>query len=169
MEAAKIIRKIAAYLLFVAAATWFFYEAVILMTSMYINPGEDKNAYLLLNVFKPIMYTFVCLSVMFASQFALKGKDNRYITSLMLIVLFGVGLAVCLFILVKGIFSIPNNQYCQDPSFFYSVIFPVMALCAGEIIYGVFLFFLDKKEKIKQAQEKREKELSSDGVNLTKE
>lgn len=169
MEAAKIIRKIAAYLLFVAAATWFFYEMILLMTAMYINPGEDLNAYLLSAVFKPIMYIIVCLSVMFASQFALKGKDNRYINSLMLMVLFGVGLVVSLFVLAKGITSIPSNKYCQDPSFFYYVIFPLIALCVGEISYGVYLFFVDKKEKAKLAEEKREKELSSDGVNLTKE
>ena len=169
MEAAKIIRKIAAYLLFVAAATWFFYEMILLMTAMYINPGEDINAYLLSAVFKPIMYVVICLAVMFVTQFTLKDKDDRYITSLMLIVLFAVGLLVSLFVLVKGITSIPNNKYCQDPSFFYYVIFPLIALCVGEISYGLFLFFMDKKEKEKIAKEQREKELSPDGIKLTKE
>ena len=128
MEAAKIIRKIAAYLLFAAAATWFFYEMILLMTAMYINPGEDINAYLLSAVFKPIMYVVICLAVMFVTQFTLKDKDERYITSLMLI-----------------------------------------ALCVGEISYGLFLFFMDKKEKEKIAKEQREKELSPDGIKLTKE
>lgn len=169
MEAAKIIRKIAAYLLFVAAATWFFYEMILLMTAMYINPGEDINAYLLSAVFKPIMYVVICLAVMFVTQFTLKDKDDRYITSLMLIVFFAVGLVVSLFVLVKGITSIPNNKYCQDPSFFYYVIFPLIALCVGEISYGLFLFFMDKKEKEKNAKEQREKELSPDGIKLTKE
>ena len=87
----------------------------------------------------------------------------------MLIVLFAVGLVVSLFVLVKGITSIPNNKYCQDPSFFYYVIFPLIALCVGEISYGLFLFFMDKKEKEKIAKEQREKELSPDGIKLTKE
>lgn len=169
MEAAKIIRKIAAYLLFVAAATWFFYEMVLLMTAIYIDPGKDIKAYLLTAVFKPIMYVIVCLAVIFVTQFTLKRKENRYITSLMLIVLFGVGLAVSLFILAKGITSIPKNKYCQDPSFFYYIIIPLIAFCVGEASYGVFLFFVDKKEKEKREEEEKEKKLSSDGINLTKE
>ena len=115
------------------------------------------------------MYVVICLAVMFVTQFTLKDKDDRYITSLMLIVLFAVGLVVSLFVLVKGITSIPNNKYCQDPSFFYYVIFPLIALCVGEISYGLFLFFMDKKEKEKIAKEQREKELSPDGIKLTKE
>lgn len=34
---------------------------------------------------------------------------------------------------------------------------------------GFFLFFMDKKEKEKNAKEQREKELSPDGIKLTKE
>ncbi len=169
MEAAKIIRKIASYILFVGAATFFFYEMVILMTSMYIDHGSDVNAYFLSQVFKPLMYAILCLSIMFISQFALMGKDNKYITSLMLIVLFGVGLAVCIFILTKGIISIPNNKICQDPSFLYYVLFPLMIICIGEIAYGIFMYFSDKKDKKKIEEAEKEKTLQQDGVNLTKE
>ena len=169
MEAAKIIRKIASYILFVGAATWFFYEMVILMTSMYIDHGSDVNTYYLSQVFKPLMYAILCLSIMFISQFALMGKDNKYITSLMLIVLFGVGLAICIFILVKGIISISNNKICQDPSFLYYVLFPLMIICVGEITYGIFMYFSDKKDKKMIKEEEKEKTLQQDGVNLTKE
>ncbi len=169
MEAAKIIKKIAAYLLFVGAATFFFYQMVILMTSMYIDPGEDIHAYYLANIFKPMMYVILCLALMFVSEFVLIGKDNKYVTSLMLIVLFGVGLVVSIFILAKGITSIPNNKYCQDPSFLYYVIFPLMAICAGEVSYGVVMYFSDKKEKEETKKLEKEKELKQDGINLTKE
>ena len=169
MEAAKIIRKIAAYILFVGAATFFFYQMVILMTSMYIDHGSDINAYYLNQVFKPFMYSIICLSIMFISEFALIGKDNKYITSLMLIVLFGVGLVVSIFILVKGIISIPNNKICQDPSFFYYVLLPLMIICIGEITYGIFMYFTDKNEKKKIQNQEKEKTLEQDGVNLTKE
>ena len=169
MEAAKIIRKIAAYILFVGAATWFFYEMVILMTSMYIDPGSDQNAYYLSNVFKPFMYAIICLAVMLVSEFALIGKDNKYITSLMLIILFGVGETVSIFILVRGITSIPSNKVCQDPSFFYYVILPLMAICLAQIAYGISMYFGDKKERQKLQQEEKEKALKQDGVNLTKE
>ncbi len=169
MEAAKIIKKIAAYLLFVAAATFFFYQMVILMTSMYIDPGDDVNAYYLANIFKPIMYVIVCLALMFISQFVLIGKDNKYITSLLLIILFGVGLVVSIFILAKGVTAIPTNKYCQDPSFLYYVIFPLMAICLGEVAYGVVMYFSDKKEKEELKKVEKEKELKQDGVNLTKE
>ncbi len=169
MEAAKIIRKIAAYILFVGAATFFFYQMVILMTSMYIDHGADVNAYYLNQVFKPFMYALLCLAIMLISEFALIGKENKYITSLMLIILFGVGLAVSIFILVKGIISIPNNKICQDPSFFYYIILPLMIICVGEIVYGIFMYFSDKKEKAKLKEEDKEKTLKQDGVNLTKE
>lgn len=169
MEAAKIIKKIAAYILFVAASTWFFYEMVILMTAMYIDPGSDLNAYYLGNVFKPLMYAIVCLCVMLVSEFALIGKDNKYITSLMLIILFGVGEAVCIFILVKGITSIPNNKICQDPSFLYYVIFPLMGICLAEICYGISIYLQDKKEKKNILEQEKEKTLKQDGINLTKE
>ena len=59
METAKLIRQIAAYVLFVIAATWFFYEMVVLSTAMYIDSGADLNAYLLGNVYKPLMYAQV--------------------------------------------------------------------------------------------------------------
>ncbi len=169
MEAAKIIRKIAAYLLFVAAATWFFYEMVILMTSMYINHGEDINAYFLGNVFRPLMYVVICLTVMLVSQFALIDKENKYINSLMLMVLFGVGFAVSVFILIKGVTSIPSNKYCQDPSFFYCILIPLMAICLGEVSYGIFMYFSDKKDRKLKKETEKEKEFKQDGVNLTKE
>lgn len=169
MEAAKIIRKIAAYILFVGAATWFFYEMVILSTAMYIDPGNDQTLYYVNQIYKPLMYTLLCLSIMLISEFALIGKDNKYITSLMLIVLFGVGLAVSIYILVKGIVSIPNNKVSTDPSFLYYSILPLMVICLAEICYGIFMYISDKKDKQKLKEIEKEKTLKQDGVNLTKE
>ncbi len=169
MEAAKIIRKIAAYILFVGAATWFFYEMVILSTAMYIDPGSDQTLYYVNQIYKPLMYALLCLSIMLISEFALIGKDNKYITSLMLIVLFGVGLAVSIYILVKGIVSIPNNKVSTDPSFLYYSILPLMVICLAEICYGISMYISDKKDKQKLKEIEKEKTLKQDGVNLTKE
>lgn len=170
MEAAKIIKRIASYLLFVIAATLFFYQMVILSTSMYIDPGEDFTAYLISDVFRPFMYALVCFGVMLVSQFALIGKDsNKYINSLMLIVLFGVGLFVSVFILVKGILAIPTNDFCQDPTFLYLTVIPLIGICFLEVLFGAIIYFLDKKDRMKQKEQENEKNLEQDGVKLTKE
>lgn len=170
MEAAKIIKRIASYLLFVVAATFFFYQMVVLSTTTYIDPGADLNAYLIRNVFRPLMYVVISLSLMLVSQFALIGKDdNRYITSLMLIVLFGVGLFVSIYILVKGIVSIPNNKVCTDPTFLYLVIFPLIGICVCEVVYGAIMYFIDKKKKAIEKEKEKEEALEQDGVKLTKE
>lgn len=170
MEAAKIIKRIASYLLFVIAATFFFYQMVVLSTAMYIDPGEDLNAYLISGVFRPLMYAVISLALMLVSQFALIGKDdNRYITSLMLIVLFGVALFVAIYVLVKGIISIPHNKVCTDPTFLYLVIFPLIGICVCEVVYGAVMYFIDKKQKAIQKEKEKEESFEQDGVKLTKE
>lgn len=170
MEAARIIKRIASYLLFIVAATFFFYQMVVLSTAMYIEYGEDFNAYLIANVFRPLMYVIVSLALMLVAEFALIGKDgNRYVTSLMLMVLFGVALAVSIYILVKGIISIPNNKVCVDPTFLYLVIFPLIGICLLEVIYGFILHLADKKEKAILKEKEKEESLEQDGVKLTKE
>ena len=145
METAKLIRQIAAYVLFVIAATWFFYEMVVLSTAMYIDSGADLNAYLLGNVYKPLMYALVCLAIMLVSQFALLGKpqgNDRYISSLLCVFLFGVGLGVSIFILIHGLLAIPSHTVCNDPSFLCFAMIPTMIICLGEFVYGLVMFLL---------------------------
>lgn len=129
MEAIKIIKTIVAYLIFVVAATFFFYQMIVLSTAMYIDPGEDLNSYLILNVYRPLMYVVFSLCLMLVTQFAVISKgDNKYIESLLYMVLFGVGFVVSVFVLVKGIVSIPNNKISQDASYLYLTIIPLMGV-----------------------------------------
>ena len=172
METAKLIRQIAAYVLFVIAATWFFYEMVVLSTAMYIDSGADLNAYLLGNVYKPLMYAVVCLAIMLVSQFALLGKpqgNDRYISSLLCVFLFGVGLGVSIFILIHGLLAIPSHTVCNDPSYLCFAMIPTMIICLGEFVYGLVMFLLYRKEQKKEKEIKARTKPQDERVDLTKE
>lgn len=173
MEAARIIKKIASYLMVVIGGTIFIYASVMLATAFYINPGDNPTAYYSEHIYRQIMYCVIALAVMFVAQFALIGTPTRnehYVYSLTLMVFFGVGLAVMLFTLIKGLVAIPNSKVNTDISFLLYSSIPAAGICLGEVIYGVIYFIAYKKEK-KEDDEKKAKEEKEQvpGVNLTKE
>lgn len=116
------------------------------------------------------MYVVFSLCLMLVTQFAVISKgDNKYIESLLYMVLFGVGFVVSVFVLVKGIVSIPNNKISQDASYLYLTIIPLMGVCLAEVIYGFILYLGYKKIKKVEKEKKEEERLEQDGIKLTKE
>ncbi len=161
MEAFKIIRKLAYYLLFLIASTLVFYFLVGLALTRYTaidNINSEEN--LINNIYLPLMYTLIALVVMLVSQFLLIGKpgDNEArLYSILLIVFFGVILGAGLIILAEGLINIPGNPVSTNPTFLLCALVPALFIGLCEILYGIFgLLALSKKAKTLKAEEEKE-------------
>lgn len=176
MTGAKVLRRIASWLLFLAAATWFLVETIELATAPYLAAYDGEITDLFTRFYLPLLYVVLCLGVMFTTQFALfhhPESNTGYMGGIVLMVFFGVGFGVSLYALIRGMISVPYNAYCTNPSFLYCAVLPAMSIFFGEFVYGFVLYWQDhkakkKREVIEEAKEKAAKE-EVDGVHLNKE
>ena len=128
MSGVKVLRRIASWLLFLAAASWFLVKIIEVATAPYL-PQEGTDD--LHRFYLPLLYIILCLGVMFTTQFALfhhPESNTGYMGGIVLMVFFGIGFVVSLYTLIRGILSIPTNAYCTDPSYLYCTMIPTMAI-----------------------------------------
>lgn len=173
MSGVKVLRRIASWLLFLAAASWFLVKIIEVATAPYL-PQEGTDD--LHRFYLPLLYIILCLGVMFTTQFALfhhPESNTGYMGGIVLMVFFGIGFAVSLYTLIRGILSIPSNTHCTDPAYLYCTMIPTMAIFFGEVVYGFALYWQDHQAKKKQETIEEAKEQAAktevDGVHLNKE
>ena len=175
MEALKILKRIAFYLLFIVASTLCFYSLVSLSLTAYTEAWGNLDFDLVAKeVFLPLLYAFLSLGLALIAQIFLIGKPKQVETTLypwLLIGLFGIGAVVSLIILGYGLFKLESEPLNQDPIFLIVPLVVALLFTLSEILYGALILLRQKKEcKIleqKESEAKAAKE--AEGVNLHKE
>ena len=160
MEALKIIKRIASYGVFVAAATLFLLNSVTVALAPYID-----EFYAYENSFLPFMYVVLSLGVMLLFQLLVIGKPKEVEENIypwLLIVMFAVTLLVSGVVLGKAIAASVENK---ELNVWYAVAgtAPSLILAVSEMATGIAMFI---KQRI--AANKPEP-IESNGVTLTKE
>lgn len=160
MEALKIIKRIASYAVFFAAATLFLLNSVTVALAPYI---DELHAYE--NSFLPFMYVVLSFGVMLLFQLLVIGKPKEVEENIypwLLIVLFAVMLFVSGIVLGKAIVAYVENNALNV---WYAVAgtAPSIILAASEVAVGIVMFI---KQRI--AANKPEP-IESNGVALIKE
>lgn len=177
MEAFKILKRIAFYLLFIVASTLFYREMICFSLFAYTEAWETFTFDLLAkDVFLPLLYATLSFGIALIAQFLLIGKPKEIETTIYpwtLMIYFGVGAIMAVIILAIGLTKIPSEPVNKDPLFLIVPIVIVLLFTLSEVLWG-FLYFLKnkKKEKLKEdLEEKQEKEKEKEEaqVSLTKE
>ena len=160
MEALKIIKRIASYAVFIAAATLFLLNSVTVALAPYIDEfyAYEKS-------FMPFMYVVLSLGVMLLFQLLVIGKPKEVEENIypwLLIVMFAAMLFVSGIVLGKAIVACVENNALNV---WYAVAgtAPSIVLAVSEIAVGIAMFI---KQRI--AANKPEP-IESNGVTLTKE
>ena len=160
MEALKIIKRIASYGVFIAAATLFLLNSVTVALAPYID-----EFYAYENSFLPFMYVVLSLGVMLLFQLLVIGKPKEVEENIypwLLVVMFAVMLLVSGVVLGKAIAASVENK---ELNVWYAVAgtVPSLILAVSEMATGIAMFI---KQRI--AANKPEP-IESNGVTLTKE
>ncbi len=169
MEALKILRRIAYYLLFIVASTLFFKELVSLALVTYTEAWGSFSYELLLNkIYLPVLYATICLALALLSQGILIGRPREVETSVYpwaLIIYFGIGLVSAIIILAIGLVKIPNEPSNKNPFFLVIPLSIAILFTAAEVLWGTLFLFREKK---KERLADKEKEKTDGGVDLHK-
>lgn len=174
MEAFKIIKRIAVYLVFVVAAALFFYYSVAVALAPYLASFTEETNFLSESVYLPLMYAILSLLVLIFSQFLLIGKPKEIETNIyawLLTIYFGVGLAAGVIIIAYGLVSLNAGEDTRSPIYLVSGMVPCLVLMFGEVVLGIICSVKNKKNEAleqKQAAEQEEKE-NAGGINLHKD
>lgn len=177
MEAFKILKRIAFYLLFIVASTLFYREMICFSLFAYTEAWETFTFDLLAkDVFLPLLYATLSFGIALIAQFLLIGKPKEIETTIYpwtLMIYFGVGAIMAVIILAIGLTKIPSEPVNKDPLFLIVPIVIVLLFTLSEVLWG-FLYFLKnkKKEKLQEdlkKEEEKEKEKEEAQVSLTKE
>lgn len=171
MEALKIIRRIAYYLVFLIASTLFFYEMVSLSLVTY-KDGWDTFSFSLLfkEVYLPFFYAVISLAVALLTEAFLIGKPKEVETTVYpwtLIIFFGLGLLFSVIIMVLGLIKIPDEPLNKDPSFLILPLVCSILFTLSEVLWGAIYLFKNKKKEQSKQDNNSEKDLTS--INLHKE
>lgn len=177
MEAFKILKRIAFYLLFIVVSTLFYREMICFSLFAYTEAWESFTFDLLAkDVFLPLLYATLSFGIALIAQFLLIGRPKEVETTIYpwtLIIYFGVGAIATVIILAIGLTKIPSEPVNKDPLFLIVPIVITLLFTLSEVLWG-FLYFLKnkKKEKIQENienEQKRKKEKEDAQVSLTKE
>ena len=160
MEALRIIKRIASYGVFIAAATLFLLNTVTVTLAPYID-----EFYAYENSFLPFMYVVLSLGVMLLFQLLVIGKPKEVEENIypwLLMVMFAVMFFVSGLVLGKAIAACVENKALNV---WYAVAgtAPSLILAVSEMATGIVMFI---KQRI--AANKPEP-IESNGVTLTKE
>ena len=160
MEALKIIKRIASYGVFVAAATLFLLNSVTVALAPYI-----AEFYAYENSFLPFMYVVLSLGVMLLFQLLVIGKPKEVEENIypwLLMIVFAAMFFVSGLVLGKAIVACVENKALNV---WYAVAgtAPSLILAVSEMATGLIMFI---KQRI--AANKPEP-IESNGVTLTKE
>lgn len=171
MEALKIIRRIAYYLVFLIASTLFFYEMVSLSLVTY-KDGWDTFSFSLLfkEVYLPFFYAVISLTVALLTEAFLIGKPKEVETTIYpwtLIIFFGLGLLFSVIIMVLGLIKILDEPLNKDPSFLILPLVCSILFTLSEVLWGAIYLFKNKKKEQSKQDNNSEKDLTS--INLHKE
>lgn len=176
MEAFKILKRIAFYLLFIVAATLFYREMICFSLFAYKETWETFTFDLLMNdVFLPLLYATLSLGVTLVTQFLLIGKPKEMETTIYpwtLMVYFGIGAIASIIILAIGLTKIPSEPLNQNPFFLIIPIIVVLLFTLSEVLWG-FLYFLknkkeEKRREIETLEEEKKKAKEDAKVSLMK-
>lgn len=177
MEALKILKRIAFYLLFIVASTLFYREMICFSLFAYKEAWESFTFDLLAkDVFLPLLYSILSLGIALIAQFLLIGKPKEVETTIYpwtLMVYFGIGAVAAIIILAIGLNKIPLEPVNKNPIFLIIPIVIALLFTLSEVLWG-FLYFLRKKketrrEELEAEAKEREKEKSEAQVSLTKD
>lgn len=174
MEALKILRRIAYYLVFLVSATLCFYELISLSLTTYTELWKEMSFDLLLQeVYLPILYAFFSLGIALLVQTLLIRKPSpfeRTIYPWTLMVYFGIGAIVSLIVLAIGLNNVSSEPYNSNPYFLVIPLAIALLFTLSEVFWG-FLDWLrgrkeDREEKAKSLEEEKK---AVGGVSLHKE
>ena len=160
MEALKIIKRIASYGVFVAAATLFLLNSVTISLAPYIDMSQAYE-----NSFMPFLYITLSLGTLLLFQLLVIGKPKEIEETVypwLLIILFGVMLFVSTFVLGRSVFACLEDQ-TKNVGYSIAGLSPVLMLSLIEIAIGAFILFKNRKTPAKTQQ------IDENAVNLTKE
>lgn len=174
MEALKILRRIAYYLVFIVASTLCFYELVSLSLTTYTDLWKEWSFDLLLSkVYLPMLYAFLSLGLALLSQALLIRKPTpveRNVYPWVLIVYFGIGVVVSAVVLGIGLANVQAEPINKNPFFLVIPLAVSLLFTLMEVLWGLLNLLRAKKEDLadKKAAEDEEKK-ERGGVALTKE
>lgn len=160
MEALRIIKRIASYGVFVAAATLFLVNSITVSLAPYIDMTHAYE-----NSFMPFLYATLSFGVLLLFQLLVIGKPKEIEETIypwLLIVLFGVSLFVSSFVLGRSVVACLEDQ-TKNVGYALAGLLPVLMLSLTEVVVGAFLLFKNQKLSAKPSQ------IDENGVNLTKE
>lgn len=160
MEALRIIKRIASYGVFAAAATLFLVNSITVSLAPYIDMIHAYE-----NSFMPFLYATLSFGVLLLFQLLVIGKPKEIEETIypwLLIVLFGVSLFVSSFVLGRSVVACLEDQ-TKNVGYALAGLLPVLMLSLTEVVVGAFLLFKNQKLPAKPSQ------IDENGVNLTKE
>lgn len=160
MEAIKIIKRIASYLVFVIAASLFLKNSVTVALAYYIDSSKAFEA-----SFLPAIYSILTLGITLLFQLLVIGKPKEIEENIypwILTVPFAVMLFTSIFIIAQAIVACNNDPTL---SVMYAVVgmLPVTTLSVIEIAAGAMFFIKNKKVEPEQKIDEENQ------INLTKE
>ena len=173
MEALKVLKRIAYYLLFIVASTLFYREVISFALFPYTDAWATFSFDLLFkNVYLPFLYAVLSLAIAIIAQAVLINKPKEVETSIYpwtLMVYFGIGLIVAVFILVYGLLKMGGETVNNNPWFLVIPMIIAILFTLAEVLWG-FLYFLGnkKKEKAKEAIKVQEEKVAAQ-VSLYKD
>lgn len=173
MEALKILRRIAYYLLFIVASTLFYKEVLSFAFFPYTETWETFSFGLLFkDVFLPFLYASLSLGIALVAQFLLIGKPKKVETTIYpwtLMVYFGIGAVAAIIILAIGLVKIPSEPVNKNPFFLVTSIIIALLFTLSEVLWGFLCFLKNKKAEKAEEIEKEKREKEEAQVSLTKE
>jgi len=150
MEALKILKRIAYYLLFIVAATVCFNMLVSLALAPYTDAWGTLSLDLIAEqVYLKVLYVFLSFAIAVVTQACLIKKPSEVesvVYPWLLIAYFGIGAAVSIYVLVRGLISINQEIYNKNPVFLIIPISLVLIFTIAEMVMGVFFLRRSKKE-----------------------
>ena len=160
MEALKIIKRIASYGVFLAAATLFLLNSVTVALAPYIDiaTAYEKS-------FMPFMYAILSLGVMLLFQLLVIGKPREVEETIypwLLIIFFAVMLFTSSFVLGRSVTACLKDP-TKNVAYGIAGMIPSVVISAIEVVIGAFFLLKSQKTTAKPAQ------IDENGVNLTKE
>lgn len=160
MEALKIIKRIASYGVFVAAATLFLLNMVTVSLAPYIDSAKAYE-----RAFMPFLYATFSLGILLLFQLLVIGKPREVEESIypwLLVVLFGVSLFASAFVLGKAILACSKDQ-TKNLAYALAGMTPPIVLSFTEIVIGL-VFMKNSRKRTESTQQIKE-----NSVTLTKE
>lgn len=152
MEAMKILKKIALYLVYFACGTLLLKSSLTISLYQYTYIEEAGVRTLVSNlldgVYEPLLIALISLIIMLLVQGLLnhEQEDNeKWIYSIANVVFYSIVLFVVVYAVALGLTKIKQDPLLPSPEYLLYPLIPVASISIAELILGVTNLFKTKK------------------------